>query len=116
MSFKAELTVDNKTYSVRRFHVITARNMDAKGRPSGKPEWGIFLLMDAVDDTTITSWMIDPTKQMDGKLTIYKIDQDAKLKEIKFEKSYCTAMIDTFMFDRSYSTCEIHIHGKDLYK
>ena len=114
MSFKAELSVEGKVYNVRRFFTLIHRKTDLKGRPTSMPQWTIALRIDAVDDTTLTSWMIDPTKQLDGKLTIYKIDQDTKLKEIQFKKSYCYFMRDVFQSDLSYASCEIHIGGKDI--
>ncbi len=114
MSFKSELTIDGKTFSIRRFLTTIVRNTDAKGRPSSMPAWAILIRLDAFDDTTLTGWMVDPSRQMDGKITIYKIDQDAKLKEIEFKKAYCTYMSDIFKADVSYATCEIHIHGKDI--
>src|ERR1700730_14215715 len=114
MSFKAELSIEGKVYNVRRFFTLIHRKTDAKGRPTSMPQWLIVLRIDAVDDTTLTSWMIDPTKQLDGKLTIYKIDQDTKLKEIQFKKSYCYSMVDIFQSDVSYATSEIYIGGKDI--
>lgn len=114
MSFKSELTVENKTFSIRRFYTFIYRKTDAKGRPSSMPSWKIIVALDAVDDTTLTGWMIDPTKQIDGKITIYRIDQDAKLKEIEFKKSYCIYLRDEFKADISYATCEIHISGRDI--
>lgn len=114
MSFKSELVVDNKTFSARRFITTIFRKTDSKGRPASMPQWAILVRLDAIDDTTLTSWMIDPSKQQDGKITIYKIDQDTKLKEIEFKKGYCTYLNDTFKADVSYATCEIHIHGKDI--
>ncbi|MBS1974026.1 MAG: hypothetical protein JST13_06715, partial [Bacteroidetes bacterium] len=90
------------------------RKTDSKGRPSSIPFWKIIVILDAVDDTTLTSWMVDPAKQIDGKITIYKIDQDAKLKEIEFKKGYCVYLKDEFKADISYATCEINITGKDI--
>src|ERR1700722_14922167 len=114
MSFKAELTVENKTYSLRSFYLHIARNTDPKGRPSSMPSWSIIATIDSVDDTTITNWMIDPHKQIDGKVLFYKIDEDAKLKEINFKKSWCYVMRDSFMADISFATTEIIISGGEV--
>jgi hypothetical protein len=90
------------------------RETNVKGRPSSEPRWAIHACFDAVDDTTITNWMIDPAKQFDGKITLYRIDQATKLKEIEFKKSYCVYLGDIFIVDRAYAICEILIVGKDI--
>jgi hypothetical protein len=114
MSFKAELTVENKTYSLRSFYLVISRLTDPKGRPSSMPSFNIVLTIDSVDDTTITNWMIDPHKQIDGKVLFYKIDEDAKLKEINFKKCWCYVMRDSFMADISFATTEILISGGEV--
>ena len=114
MSFKAELTVDGKTYLVRRFYTEIIRYMDSRGRPSSPTGWSIFLRIDAVDDTTLTGWMIDNEKRFDGKLTIYKMGQDAKLKDIKFKNCFCFGLYDIFQPEVSYAVCEIQISGEEI--
>jgi Hemolysin coregulated protein Hcp (TssD) len=114
MSFKVELVIEGNTYNVRRFYTWVVRNTDTKGRPSSMPSWGINLRIDAVDDTTLTSWMIDPTKQMEGKLIIYRIGQNSKLKEIKFKKAYCGFLRDQFFSEKGFSICEIVIKGEEI--
>lgn len=114
MSFKAELDLDGKTYSIRRMYTNIFRATDKKGRPASMPAWEIMLLIDATDDKTLMNWMVDPAKQMDGKITLYKTDQDAKLKEISFKKGYCTFLLDLFQSDVSFTSCEIRIAGKDI--
>jgi hypothetical protein len=78
------------------------------------PTWRIFLLLDATNDTTITNWMCDPGKKVDGKLTIFKIGADSKLKEIEFKKSFCFKMRDFFSASHSFSSTFIAISGKDI--
>ena len=114
MSFKAELTIEGKTYNVRRFFVSVKRSIDQRGRPSSMPSWSLFVVIDAVEDTTLTSWMVDSVKYLDGELIIYKIDQNSKLKEISFMKSYCYGMNDLFNSETGYATCELLIAGRDL--
>ncbi len=114
MSFKTELVIEGNTYHVRRFYVTIKRDMDIKGRPTSMPTWDIRVVIDSVEDTTLTSWMIDPHKQMDGKLTIFKINEDSKMKEIEFKKSYCYHMNESFNSDSSYTSCNLLISGKDI--
>ncbi len=115
MSFKTELTVEGKTYPVRSCYTAIHRDTDKRGRPSSMLFWYAIITIDATDDTTITNWMIDPSKQVEGQLVIYKIDEESKLKEIKFKKSYCIYMMDRFMSDQSYTCCEIVITGGELH-
>jgi len=114
MSFKAVLALEGKSYQVRSSYTTIRREIDKKGRPSSMPVWYTIITVDATDDTTITNWMIDPTKEIEGQLIIYEIDEDAKLKEIKFKKSYCTHMVEKFMADISFTCCEIMISGGEL--
>ena len=114
MSFKAELTIDNQMFPVRSFYMNLVRTTTVKGKPNSKPSWTIDVTIDAVDDTTITQWMIDPQKQVDGVLTIYKVDAEAKLKDIEFRKSFCYVMIDRFIPDLSVATCSMRIAGEEI--
>ncbi len=114
MSFKAELEVDGKTYPIRKFYAGIHRATDGKGRPASMPGWEIYVLMDITGENALTDWMADPAKQQDGKIVLYKIDQDTKLKEIHFKKAYCSYLLDVFQPDISYNGCEIRITGKDI--
>ena len=114
MSFKSELTIEGKTYNVRRFFVSVKRNIDQRGRPSSMPSWSLFVVIDSVQDTTLTRWMLDSVKELNGELIMYKIDQNSKLKEISFKKSYCFGMNDLFNSETGYATCELLIAGRDL--
>jgi hypothetical protein len=114
MSFRAELTIEDKTYNVRRFYLVLDRQVDEKGRPSSMPGWKLIVRIDAVDDTTLVNWMIDPNKSLDGKIRLYKIDQDSRYKEIQFKKASCYVMHDSFKADISYATCEFEIIGEEI--
>ena len=115
MSFKAELDVDGKTWSIRRMYTNIHRATDKKGRPASTPGWDIYIMIDVTDENSLMNWMVDPSKQLDGKITLYKTDQDAKLKEISFKKAYCTYLADLFQSDESYTSCQIRIAGKDIH-
>jgi hypothetical protein len=115
MSFKAELIIDNQSYAVLNFYMSLLRNTNAKGQPSSNPSWSIDLTIEAVNDTTITQWMVDPGKQVDGTLTIYKADEPGKLKDIEFKKTYCFGMIDRFIPDLSVATCSMRISGEEIH-
>ena len=114
MSVRAELTIEGQTFRVVRFYTTLRRQEDDRGRPTSDPTWRIFLLLDASNDKTITNWMCDPKKKVDGKITLYKIDQDSKLKEIEFKKSFCFKMRDFFNASVSFTSTFIGIAGKDI--
>lgn len=114
MSVRAELTIEGQTFRVVRFYTTLRRQEDDRGRPTSDPTWRIFLLLDASNDKTITNWMCDPKKKIDGKITLYKIDQDSKLKEIEFKKSFCFKMRDFFNASASFTSTFIGIAGKDI--
>jgi hypothetical protein len=113
MPFNAQLTVDDKTYPIRAYYMIVSRDVDPKGRPNAKFSWQMAIRIDAMDDTTLTNWMVDPSKQLDGKITLYKIDQMSKQKEIQFKQSYCYRMDDLFIADTLYSNCQVVISGTE---
>src|SRR5215831_5808378 len=115
MSFKAELQVEGKTFALRSYYLVVFREKEVKGRPTSPPRWGAIAVFDASDDTTITNWMIDPHKQTDAKILLYKIDEDAKLKEITFNKAWCYHMEDKFLFDQVNASTSIIISGPELH-
>jgi hypothetical protein len=113
MSFKVELTVDNQVYPVRDFYLSVLRETNPKGLPCSNPTWILDVTIDVVKDTTITQWMINPDKQLDGSIVIYK-DKDAKMKNIEFRNSNCFAMIDQFIPEFSETSCFIRIAGSEI--
>jgi type VI secretion system TssD-like protein len=115
MSFKAELQVEGKTFALRSCYWVIYREKEVRGRPTSPPRWCAVVTFDASDDTTITNWMIDPHKQIDGKILLYKIDEDAKLKEITFNKAWCLHMEDKFLFDQFNASTSITITGPELH-
>ena len=64
MAFKVELTIDNQVFPVRDFYLSILRDTNPKGQPNSSPSWILDVTLDAVNDKTITQWMIDPDKQV----------------------------------------------------
>ncbi|MDJ1486117.1 MULTISPECIES: type VI secretion system tube protein TssD [Xanthocytophaga] len=114
MSFKAYLLFDGEQYELTACHVTVHRKANVKGQPASKPLWIIFVVMDSMDDTKITEWMVNPHLQKDGEIEIYKTDEDAKLKVISFQKAYCVNMIDNFYTDVSFMKCSLQIVGEQI--
>jgi hypothetical protein len=114
MAFKVELSVDSQVYPVKDFYLAVLRETTPNGQPSSQPSWSLDVTIDAVNDTTITQWMIDPTKQVDGSLTIYQSDGQGKMKSIEFKKGNCSGMVDQFIPEFSETSCFIRILGAEI--
>lgn len=114
MSFKALLKIDGEQYALTACKVTVHRKSDVKGKPSSKSGWSISVIMDAMDDTKITEWMIDPHMQKDGEIEILKLDEDAKLKLISFKKAYCVMMKESFYSYTSFMKTYLSIVGEEL--
>jgi hypothetical protein len=115
MAFKVELTVDNTVFPVKDFYLSVLRETTPKGQPSSSPSWTLDVTIDAVNDTTITAWMIDPSKQVDGNLTIYQSDGEGKMKTIEFKSSNCFGMVDQFIPEFSETSCFMRISGPEIH-
>ena len=114
MPFNADLTIDNQVFPVRDFYLSVLRETNPKGQPSSSPSWILDVTIDVVKDTTITQWMIDPDKQVDGSLVIYKSKGEGKMKSIEFKNSNCFSMIDRFIPEFSETSCYIRIAGSEI--
>jgi hypothetical protein len=114
MSFKAELNLEGKTYQVKRFRLSVEREFDKRGRPGSLPKWTLIIVLDSSEDKNLTNWMMEADQKKQGILTIYKIDESSKMKEIEFKNSYCGEMNNTFMIDKGYTSCEMFIIGQDI--
>ncbi|MFD2934192.1 type VI secretion system tube protein TssD [Spirosoma flavum] len=97
MSFRAELSVDGNTYPIRQLWLEISQTIDAVGRPSSTTQGGkIKLEMDVTEDDTLSEWMADPHKTLGGSVRYYRTDEDATLKEIKFEDAFCVDYVERF--------------------
>ena len=115
MAFKVELSVDNQVFPVRDFYLAVVRETTPKGQPNSSPSWTLDVTLDAVKDTTITGWMIDPDKQVDGSITVYQSDGVGKMKTIEFKGGNCFGMIDLFIPEFAETSCFIRISGPEIH-
>lgn len=90
MSFNAKLKFSGKDgIDVLACDYKLTRDVDAKGRPSSGVYGGtINLTIESTDDTSIIESMVNQYKPVDGTVTFKKSDEDAKMKELSFEKAY----------------------------
>jgi hypothetical protein len=89
MAFKAVCKIGSKEFDVISCDYALRRDVDAKGRPSSGLYGGtINLAVESTDDTSIIESMVNQYKPVDGTVTFKKSDEDAKMKELTWEKGY----------------------------
>lgn len=97
MAFKADFTLDGKTYRVFECSYSFGQSVDDTGQPSGEVKGGtITLKVESTGSTAIAAWMIDPYMKKDGSIVFYKKDSKATQKEVKFKEGYCTDYKEIF--------------------
>jgi hypothetical protein len=97
MSFNAKLKFGGKDgIDVLACDYKLQRDVDAKGRPSSGVYGGtINISIESTDDTSIVESMVNQYKPVDGVITFKKSDEDAKMKELSFEKAYVISFQET---------------------
>ena len=89
MSFRANLSFEGKEFDVIQCEYSIEREVDSKGRPSSNLYGGkITMLVESTDDITLIDKMASQFKPNTGTITFKKDDEDAKMKELKWENGY----------------------------
>ena len=89
MAFKAQLKIGSKDFDVITCDYAMRRDVDPKGRPASGIYGGtVHLAVESSDDTSIIESMVNQYKPVDGTVTFKKSDEDAKMKELSWEKGY----------------------------
>lgn len=90
MAFNAKLKIGGKdNIDVLKCDYALRRDVDSKGRPSSGVYGGtINLSVESTDDTSIVESMVNQYKPIDGTITFKKSDEDAKMKELSWERGY----------------------------
>ncbi|MBC7891982.1 MAG: hypothetical protein H7Y12_07225 [Sphingobacteriaceae bacterium] len=114
MAFEGTLNVDGTAYTINWMMVQVSRDEDQRGKPASRPAWTIFLSLDAMEDSAVKNWMIDPNMQKDGKIILSRIDESATFKEIEFKKAFCVSYTDDFFADIGYMNTLLLITGGEL--
>jgi len=98
MSFKALLKIGSKEFDVISINYSLHREVDGKGRPASIVYGGtINIGVESTDDTSIIEAMVNNQhKPLDGKITFKKSDEDAKMKELEFQKGYVVKFMESF--------------------
>ena len=97
MAFRADLTMNGKTYRLLHCSYALNRDVDHTGRPASEVKGGtITFEIESTEDTSIWDLMIAQFKSTDGSIVFKKRDEDAKMKELKFETGYVVALSENF--------------------
>ncbi|MDR2915103.1 MAG: type VI secretion system needle protein Hcp [Tannerella sp.] len=89
MSFRANLSFEGKEFDVIQCEYSIEREIDSKGRPSSNLYGGkITMMVESTDDITLIEKMASQFKPNTGTITFKKDDEDAKMKELKWENGY----------------------------
>jgi hypothetical protein len=97
MAFRADLSLDGKEYRLLHCSYSLQRDVDPTGRPSSEVKGGtIHFEIESTEDTSLWDLMIAQFKSVDGSITFKKRDEDAKMKELKFETAYVVDISENF--------------------
>lgn len=97
MAFRADLTMNGKTYRLLHCSYALNRDIDPTGRPSSEVKGGtISFEIESTEDTSIWDLMIAQFKSVNGSITFKKRDEDAKMKELKFDTAYVVQLSENF--------------------
>jgi len=89
MAFRAKLQFEGKEYDVLDCNYSFRRDVDAKGRPSSNVYGGnVYVTVESTDDTKILAQMVNQFKPNSGTVTFNKGDEEAKMKEVKWQNGY----------------------------
>lgn len=89
--------MDGTTYLARQCWLEIDQSTDAVGRPSSATRGGkLRLELDVVEDDTLSEWMADPHKKLNGSVRYYRTSEEATLKEIQFDDAYCIEYVERF--------------------
>jgi hypothetical protein len=89
MSFRANLNFEGKDYDVIKCHYSFEREVDSKGRPSSNIYGGkVNITVESTTDISLIEKMSTQFKPNSGTITFKKGDEDAKMKELKWENGY----------------------------
>jgi len=98
MSFKAELNIEGKSYTVLECDYSLDQPIDDTHKPIGRPKGGLITMaVESNDDTELFHWMQEPEHTKDGKIVFYKSDAVSIQKKLEFTKAYCVKYNEHFI-------------------
>ena len=107
MSFTATLDLGGQKYELQECRCGFKQKRDILGRPESGVSGGIIrLLLEVNEDDTFATWIANPKKKENGKITLYRIDQESKFKQIEFEGAYLVNLVESFVSDGELNMLE----------
>ena len=99
MSFKAEMLLEGTTCPLSGRSIDMSQEVDEMGRPSSASRGGIIRMeMDSLKDDVLIDWVMNATKTLSGKITLYRADDVfTRLKDLSFENAYCIELRERFL-------------------
>jgi hypothetical protein len=89
MAFRATLSLAGKEFDVLDCDYKLERDVDAKGRPASNIYGGkVKVRVESTEDTSILETMVSQFKPISGSIIFKKGDEEAKMKELKWENGY----------------------------
>jgi len=89
MAFRASLNFEGEDFDVIKCNYAVERDVDSKGRPSSNLYGGkINITVESTTKVSLFDKMASQFKPNTGTITFKKDDDDATLKELKWENGY----------------------------
>ncbi|MDR0796407.1 MAG: type VI secretion system needle protein Hcp [Tannerella sp.] len=89
MAFRATLSYEGEEFDVIKTNFTVCRDVDSKGRPSSNLYGAkINITVESTDKVSLFEKMASQFKPNSGSIAFKKDDEDATLKELKWENGY----------------------------
>lgn len=93
MSFRANLSFEGENFDVIKFNYDVKRDVDSKGRPASNLYGGkVNITVESTSKVALFEKMASQFKPNSGAVSFKKDDEDATLKELKWENGYIIGM------------------------
>src|SRR5664279_5697043 len=104
MPLLSRIAIESKSFNLLQ----CSCTLSQKFKPDGSPDSGVrggmldLILSGTEVDETFEKWISDPNMTKDGTIQFLKDpydNNDSKIKEIKFEKAYLVALIESYVVE-----------------
>jgi|GEM_PF-1917832 len=93
MAFKAQLLLENESFTVWAFTWAISQPTDALGRPSTRAQGGTMQLeLDSQSNALLEFWALDDTKRLDGVVSVFEESGVGVRDKIEFFDAQCTLL------------------------
>lgn len=93
MAFRANLAFEGENFDVLKCEYSVKRDVDSKGRPSSNLYGAIIkVVVESTSKISLFDKMANQFTPNSGVITFKKDDEDATMKELKWENGYITGL------------------------